>query len=105
MWYNLKHPSKRFEFTIVTCSYKPPTGGKDNYSALLVATVLENGTKEIHSKHDVRSRDSYREEVAKTRMEALEMLLADLEWRMHMCVNTYDTRLKRAPRADRKPWS
>ena len=66
---------------------------------MIVATFInENGAPEIHSKHDVRSRDSYREDLAKTRIEALETLLADLEWRMDMCMHQYDTKLKRAPR-------
>ena len=66
---------------------------------MVVATTLnENGLREIHSKHDVRNRDSYREDLAKTRIEALETLLADLEWRMDMCMHQYDTKLKRAPR-------
>ena len=89
VWYSLKHPSKNFDFSCITCSYKPPTGARELYSAMVVATVTENGVKEIHSKHDVRYRDSYRQEVSKTRIEALESLLADLEWRLNECANTY----------------
>ncbi|KAI9652483.1 MAG: hypothetical protein M1831_006752 [Alyxoria varia] len=98
LWYSLKHPSKTFDFSIVTCSYKPNPGFPVLYSAMVVATIDDNGVKEIHSKHDVRTRDSYREDQSKTRMDALETLLADLEWRVNQCSNTYDTKLKRAPR-------
>ena len=106
VWYSLKHPSKKFDFKIITCSYKS-SNVRDRYSAMVVATITnENGVKEIHSRHDVRSsRDNYKEELAKTRIEALETLLVDLEWRMDMCMHQYDTKLKRAPRADRMPWN
>lgn len=66
---------------------------------MIVATYTsETGIREIHSKHDVRSRDSLREDTSKTRIEALETLLVDLEWRMDLCMHQYDTKLKRAPR-------
>lgn len=101
VWYSLKHPAKTFEFAIVTCGHKPAAQGRtrDLYSAMIVATFIgENGVREIHSKHDVRSRDSLREDTATTRIEALEALLSDLEWRMDLCMHQYDTKLKRAPR-------
>ena len=121
VWYGLKHPSKTFDFSIVTCTYKPSTGDRDLFSAIIVAFVHENGVKSIHSKHDVLSRDSYRQDVSRTRIEAMETLLADLEWRMQECLNTYgwlillllsrvsdadyllDTKLKRAPRVSILP--
>lgn len=104
VWYSLKHPAKSFDFSVVTCSYKPPSGTRDLYSAMIVATVTtESGIREIHSKHDVRSRDSLREDTSKTRIEALETLLADLEWRMDLCMHQYDTKLKRAPRVSLSP--
>ncbi|KAL9086019.1 MAG: hypothetical protein Q9159_004412 [Coniocarpon cinnabarinum] len=102
VWYSLKHPSKKFDFNIITCSYQPPATSniRSLYSAMVVATVInERGEREIHSKHDIRSsRDGYKEELAKTRIEALETLLADLEWRMDIVMHQYDTKLKRAPR-------
>lgn len=121
VWYGLKHPSKMFDFSIVTCTYKPSTGDRDLFSAIIVAFVNENGVKSIHSKHDVQSRDSYRQDVSRTRIEAMETLLADLEWRMQECLNTYgslnlrilpsmpnadyfpETKLKRAPRVSILP--
>lgn len=98
-WYALKHPSKKFDFSIVTASYQP-TQGRNLYSACIVATTTsETGVQEIHSKHDVRRSDyASREDTSKTRIEALETLLADLEWRMDLCMHQYETRLKRAPR-------
>ncbi|KAI9713008.1 MAG: hypothetical protein M1828_001482 [Chrysothrix sp. TS-e1954] len=98
-WYQLKHPSKHFDFSIVTASYAAAQG-RHLYSACIVATLTnESGVREIHSKHDVRKSDyAAREDTSKTRIEALETLLADLEWRMDLCMHQYETRLKRAPR-------
>ena len=61
---------------------------------MIIATIAnDSGAKEIHSKHDVRSRDSVKEELSKTRIEALETLLADLEWRMDLCMHQVSHRL------------